>query len=140
MIFCWAAGAQLSQKELIARAFAADDVEADFAAEKAADTEQELPSGGAAPLAWAQRAVPPLAPVPATTCAETAAQSVCRVQTTPPHVAWCGLQPAVFERADFERLTGLCQVWLCLLVLAMHSTLPGCTGARALTIGTSCAK
>ena len=49
-IFCyWIAGARLSQRELIARAFAADDVEADFAAEKAADTEQELPSGGVGP-------------------------------------------------------------------------------------------
>ena len=85
-----AAGAPLSQRELIARAFSADDVEADFAAEKAADTEQELPSGGAAHPASAQQAVPPLQRVPATTCAEKAAQSACQVQLNPPPVVWFG--------------------------------------------------
>lgn len=42
-------------------------------------------------------------------------------------------QPAVIERSEFERLSGLCQVSQC-LALAMHSPLPGCTGVRALTI------
>lgn len=39
----WYAGAELSQAELIKRAFAGDDVQADFEAAKAAEVEEELP-------------------------------------------------------------------------------------------------
>lgn len=44
----------LSQEELIRRAFAGDDVQAEFAAAKAAEVEGELPQvgGGRARLAW----------------------------------------------------------------------------------------
>ena len=38
------AGVELSQRELVARAFAGDDVVADFAAEKAAEAEAEAPA------------------------------------------------------------------------------------------------
>ena len=98
MFICGAAGAPLSQRELIARAFAADDVEADFAAEKAADTEQELPSGGVARPASAQLVVPPVWPVPAMTYAQMAAHSACQVQTSPPPVAWSGRVSASCNR------------------------------------------
>ena len=37
------AGTELSQAELIKRAFAGDDVQADFEAAKAAEVEEELP-------------------------------------------------------------------------------------------------
>lgn len=37
------AGSELSQAELIRRAFAGDDVQADFEANKAAEVEEELP-------------------------------------------------------------------------------------------------
>jgi len=37
------AGVELSQAELIKRAFAGDDVQADFEAAKAAEVEEELP-------------------------------------------------------------------------------------------------
>lgn len=37
------AGTELSQAELIKRAFAGDDVQADFEASKAAEVEEELP-------------------------------------------------------------------------------------------------
>lgn len=39
----WNAGAEFSQAELIKRAFAGDDVQADFEATKAAEVEEELP-------------------------------------------------------------------------------------------------
>ena len=39
----WYAGTELSQAELIKRAFAGDDVQADFEAAKAAEVEEELP-------------------------------------------------------------------------------------------------
>lgn len=43
MTFLVGAGIELSQAELIKRAFAGDDVQADFEAAKAAEVEEELP-------------------------------------------------------------------------------------------------
>ncbi len=42
-LFVVGAGIELSQAELIKRAFAGDDVQADFEAAKAAEVEEELP-------------------------------------------------------------------------------------------------
>ena len=43
------AGIELSQAELIKRAFAGDDVQADFEAAKAAEVEEELPKQARVP-------------------------------------------------------------------------------------------
>lgn len=47
--FVVGAGIELSQAELIKRAFAGDDVQADFEAAKAAEVEEELPKQARVP-------------------------------------------------------------------------------------------
>ena len=55
---CWDAGLELSQRELIARAFAGDDVQAEFDEAKGREAEEEAPKVDAPSLlpgwgAWA---------------------------------------------------------------------------------------